>query len=265
MRAPDPAAKLRELLSRPLVKVCGLTREEDVAAAVEAGADLAGFILAEESPRRATRVLDVPDTVLSVAVFVGEVEETRRRPRPALRARERPPRAATRVLLRDGERVATVIDLPWAAAGSDAPRARACATEGRVDARRRPRAGQRARGDRRASSPWAVDASSRLEVEPGVKDPRRACARSWRRRDDRDATARYGGRYVPETLIPALDELEAGWRDAQADPAFAAELDELGARRTPAGRRRSRSPSASRPASASTSSARTSCTPARTS
>jgi tryptophan synthase beta chain len=44
----------------------------------------------------------------------------------------------------------------------------------------------------------------------------------------------YGGRYVPETLIPALDELEQGWRDAQADPTFAAELDELG--RTFAGR-----------------------------
>ena len=38
----------------------------------------------------------------------------------------------------------------------------------------------------------------------------------------------YGGRYVPETLVPALDELEAGWRDAQADPGFARELDELG-------------------------------------
>ena len=23
----------------------------------------------------------------------------------------------------------------------------------------------------------------------------------------------YGGRYVPETLIPALDELDAGWRE----------------------------------------------------
>ena len=44
----------------------------------------------------------------------------------------------------------------------------------------------------------------------------------------------YGGRYVPETLIPALDVLEAGWREAQADPAFTAELDELG--RTYAGR-----------------------------
>src|SRR5215470_18307125 len=37
----------------------------------------------------------------------------------------------------------------------------------------------------------------------------------------------YGGRYVPETLIPALDELERGWRDAQADDAFRAELHHL--------------------------------------
>ena len=37
----------------------------------------------------------------------------------------------------------------------------------------------------------------------------------------------YGGRYVPETLVPALDELEAGWRTAQADPGFAAELHAL--------------------------------------
>jgi tryptophan synthase beta chain len=32
---------------------------------------------------------------------------------------------------------------------------------------------------------------------------------------------------VPETLIPALDELEAGWRDARDDPTFRAELDKL--------------------------------------
>jgi tryptophan synthase beta chain len=38
----------------------------------------------------------------------------------------------------------------------------------------------------------------------------------------------YGGRFVPETLIPALDELQAGWREACADAAFAAELEALG-------------------------------------
>ena len=37
----------------------------------------------------------------------------------------------------------------------------------------------------------------------------------------------YGGRYVPETLVPALDELEAGWREALADERFRAELDAL--------------------------------------
>ena len=37
----------------------------------------------------------------------------------------------------------------------------------------------------------------------------------------------YGGRYVPETLIPALDELTAGWEAAQVDPSFHAELHRL--------------------------------------
>ncbi|MGI8460113.1 MAG: tryptophan synthase subunit beta, partial [Solirubrobacterales bacterium] len=35
------------------------------------------------------------------------------------------------------------------------------------------------------------------------------------------------GRYVPETLIPALDELAAAWSEARADEAFGAELDRL--------------------------------------
>jgi tryptophan synthase beta chain len=39
----------------------------------------------------------------------------------------------------------------------------------------------------------------------------------------------YGGRYVPETLIPALDELEAGWRDALADDEFHRVCDDLAA------------------------------------
>jgi tryptophan synthase beta chain len=38
---------------------------------------------------------------------------------------------------------------------------------------------------------------------------------------------RYGGQYVPETLMPALAELEAAWEAARADPAFGSELDEL--------------------------------------
>ena len=38
---------------------------------------------------------------------------------------------------------------------------------------------------------------------------------------------RFGGRFVPETLIPACEELEAAFSEAWADPAFRAELDDL--------------------------------------
>ena len=34
---------------------------------------------------------------------------------------------------------------------------------------------------------------------------------------------RFGGTYVPETLLPALQELEQAWRDARRDPGFRAE------------------------------------------
>ncbi len=37
----------------------------------------------------------------------------------------------------------------------------------------------------------------------------------------------YGGQYVPETLMPALSELESAWVDAREDPEFRAELDGL--------------------------------------
>ena len=44
----------------------------------------------------------------------------------------------------------------------------------------------------------------------------------------------YGGRYVPETLVPALDELEQAWAALRDDASFQAELHEL--RTTYAGR-----------------------------
>jgi tryptophan synthase beta chain len=45
--------------------------------------------------------------------------------------------------------------------------------------------------------------------------------------DARGRFGDYGGRFVPETLVPALDELTAAWGEARRDPAFQAELDEL--------------------------------------
>jgi tryptophan synthase beta chain len=48
--------------------------------------------------------------------------------------------------------------------------------------------------------------------------------------DARGRFGEYGGRFVPETLVPALDELEAAWRAARRDPAFGVELADLLAR-----------------------------------
>jgi indole-3-glycerol phosphate synthase len=174
MRAPDPAAKLAELVARPLVKVCGLTREEDVAAAAEAGADLLGFVLAPESPRAAAAVLPVPDDTLAIAVWVGfagdspaELDQVHTTEPGKVRGRD-----AT--LYRLGEPVAQVVDLPWE---EDDPShwQRAAGTVGRVVL-----AGglgpENVADAVAAVKPWAVDASSSLEVSPGIKDHARVRA-----------------------------------------------------------------------------------------
>jgi indole-3-glycerol phosphate synthase / phosphoribosylanthranilate isomerase len=168
MRAPDPAAKLQELISRPLVKVCGLTRQEDVDVAVDAGADMLGFILVDGSPRRSTAVLDVPDDRLSVAVFVGEPEQAGADLVQLYRSETGRVRGREADLLRGGESVARVVDLPWE---EEDPLhlQRAAAVEGRVMLA--GRLGPDNVGAAvRAVRPWAVDAASRLEVTPGVKD-----------------------------------------------------------------------------------------------
>ncbi len=48
------------------VKICGLTRLEDAVAAVDAGADMLGFIFASESPRRVE-----PETVRGILAALG--------------------------------------------------------------------------------------------------------------------------------------------------------------------------------------------------
>ena len=45
--------------------------------------------------------------------------------------------------------------------------------------------------------------------------------------DERGRFGPYGGRYVPEVLIPALDELAAAWAELREDPGFRGELSAL--------------------------------------
>jgi indole-3-glycerol phosphate synthase / phosphoribosylanthranilate isomerase len=170
MRAPDPPAKLEELIRRPLVKVCGLTRAEDVEAAAEAGADMAGFIRARETPRRAPAVLPVPETMLSVAVYVGERGEDSS-DLAQLYARENGHRGRDGVLFRADDPVAQVLDRAWQEEDPGHIE-RARAAEGRIML-----AGglspENVREAIETVGPWAVDASSSLETEPGIKDHER--------------------------------------------------------------------------------------------
>jgi phosphoribosylanthranilate isomerase len=71
------AATHNQLQHRTRVKICGLTREQDVDAAVEAGADAVGFVLYDKSPRFVTReraaelARRLPPFVTPVLLFVN--------------------------------------------------------------------------------------------------------------------------------------------------------------------------------------------------
>src|SRR6187431_1426315 len=54
---------------------------------------------------------------------------------------------------------------------------------------------------------------------------REGAAAQWP--DAQGRFGRFGGKYAPETLMPALDELEVAYREARSDPSFQAEIDWL--------------------------------------
>ena len=182
MQAPDPGEKLRELLARPLVKVCGLTREEDVAVAAEAGADLAGFILAPESPRAADRGAAGPGRAARRRRLGRRGRRERRRRSTRCTSAQRAPSAvATPCSCATGEPVAKLLDLPWdarrpATTGTAPPR-----RQGRVVLAGRLAADNVARGDQ-AGAPVGGRRELAARGRAGNQGSRARCARTSRRR-----------------------------------------------------------------------------------
>lgn len=86
MTAAAPEAALpssrRAVATRTRIKICGLTREQDLDAAVAAGADAVGFVLYPKSPRavdvsRAAQLAArLPPFVTPVLLFVNEPPES---------------------------------------------------------------------------------------------------------------------------------------------------------------------------------------------
>jgi phosphoribosylanthranilate isomerase len=178
-------------VAEPLVKICGITRAEDVAAAVEAGADAVGFIIVPSSRRgvefstACQLAAGAPKHVRTVVVYADTavhrhswdkfdlVQVYGRFAHPNNRTivgmRERP----------DGElpdEVPVLLDLPrdstpdektlrahWLrAAGVRAP----VILAGSLDPDNVAEAV-------RTAQPWAVDTARGVESSPGIKDPDR--------------------------------------------------------------------------------------------
>jgi hypothetical protein len=111
--------------------------------------------------------------MLSVAVHVGEITDDGA-DLVQLYRRENGHRARDGVLLQRGEEVARVLDLPWQQA-DPAHLDRAAEANGRIML-----AGglgpENVREAIERVRPWAVDASSSLEIAPGIKDHARVRA-----------------------------------------------------------------------------------------
>jgi len=191
---------------RTIVKVCGLTRLEDAARALDAGADWLGFVVRAEGPRaidpeqaaqivqalpRATIVAVMvspsPDEALTLARRIGATRVQVHRVDAARWSEEFPlpvtiavgvgadgrptaalPSARHLVMLDTAHPTlagGTGVAFPWAAAAELAA-VRPVLLAGGLDGDNVGEAIERVR-------PFGVDASSRLESSPGIKDPER--------------------------------------------------------------------------------------------
>ena len=292
LRSGDPAAATRKLASgapplavtsipaaplRAAVKVCGMRSEAAVRAAVAAGADMAGFVVAPGARRAITpeRITDLarhlnggPEPVLvfrrPTRVEVDEAIAGSGISNVQISGFDEPPSwlpelaAGTErigvIHATGGVRKALTSAEAWYAAGATRVLLEgASAVDGGGSGRAAPLSMARrlnrilpigvaggltpANDARvvRTARPAYVDASTGLErggqsepthIRTFVRNARRD-AMGADRVDGRGRFGRFGGRYVPETLIPALDALTIAWTRARRDKLYLTELRRL--------------------------------------
>src|SRR5690606_4180665 len=91
--------------------------------------------------------------------------------------------------------------------------------------RRRPRRGDARHGHRPARHGRRP---RRRRVAPGAAGgPAVTAGAGSRAHEDGPYFGQFGGRFVPEALVAALDELDAAWKATRQDPEFIAELSRL--------------------------------------
>ncbi|PNW84860.1 hypothetical protein CHLRE_03g161400v5 [Chlamydomonas reinhardtii] len=82
-----------------------------------------------------------------------------------------------------------------------------------------------ARSSARSVAPRVASRKSTVRIA-AVAAPERPIT-DYQRPDANGRYGQFGGKYVPETLIPALEQLEKDYNEAIADPAFKAEMEAI--------------------------------------
>jgi tryptophan synthase beta subunit len=246
------------------IKVCGVTSVEDARVAVEAGASAIGLVFVPGTPRalEIERAREISQVLAGQVVRVGvfrdaELEVLRHTAQqvgldvvqlhgsespdyagqvgyPIIKALPADDTLAERARQYPG--VDLLVDHPsggGSGRGWDYRRARDLVASGRrvwVAGGLGPdNVGQAVR----EAVPHGVDAASGLESEPGRKDPARVrafvvAARAAEpklvRPDARGFFGQFGGQYVPETLLPAVEELTEAYTALRSDEEFWEEL-----------------------------------------
>jgi tryptophan synthase beta chain/phosphoribosylanthranilate isomerase len=246
------------------VKICGLTNVGDAEAALAAGADALGMIFAPDSPRRVelAAAREISRVAAGRAVRGGVFQDASAA--EVERIASEVPLDVVQLHGAESPEYAAGLGFPVLKvlpgdAGAEAAAARYPGLELLLDHPSGGGSGRAwdfalaralvGRGRRvwiggglgpenvaeaiRQASPYGVDAASSLESAPGRKDRARvaafvAAARSAEvprtRPDAAGRFGRYGGRYVPETLVPAVEELAAAWQVLREDASFWSEL-----------------------------------------